>query len=153
MHKQFAVLLILCTVFPVAAAEQDAVLRTEIEGAVDALVLNDRPAFDEHYARVKANPGAANDKVAGVLDDAALVWDALFLSPFFEEGSAAYRQMSAYPGYADAVRRSVLKAGDQRLYPAADSLRFLTRIAAAHLGRSETTPALPRVARARRTKT
>jgi hypothetical protein len=87
-----------------------------------------------------------------VLTDAALVWNALFQSPFFAEGSDVYARVNAYPGYANAVRRSILTVGGQRYYPAADTLRFLTGIAAQRLGRREPSGPLPRVARARRTK-
>jgi len=152
VHKPFAVLLILLMAVCLTAAPADDALRSEAEAATDALLRNDRPAFDEHYARVKANPRAADSSTARVLDDAALVWNALFQSPFFAEGSEVYARVSAYPGYANAVRRGILTVGGQRLYPAADSLHFLAGLAAQRLGRSEAAAALPRVARARRTK-
>lgn len=152
MYKPFAVLLILFTTLSIAAAPADDALRSEAGAAVDALLANDRPGFDEHYARVKANPRAADSNVARVLDDAAAVWNALFQSPFFAEGSEVHARVRTYPGYENAVRRSILTVGGQRHYPAADSLRFLTRLAAERLGRSQTPRALPRVARARRSK-
>jgi hypothetical protein len=152
VQQQFAFLLIFFVAFSIAAAPADDVLRAEMDAALDALARNDRPAFDEHYARVKANPRAANDGAASVLADAALVWDALFQSPFLEESSEAYKRLSTYPGYAAAVRRSTLQVGDQRFYPASDSLRFLTTVAADRLGRPEDSAALPRVARSRKPK-
>lgn len=151
MHKRFAFLLIFIAL-SIAAAPADDVLRTEMDAALDALARNDRPSFDVHYARVKANPRAANDSAASVLADAALVWDALFRSPFFDENSEAYKRLSTYSGYAAAVRRGTLQVGEQRLYPASDSLRFLTTIAADRLGRPEGSAALPPVARARKPK-
>jgi hypothetical protein len=102
----------------------------------DALARNDRVAFDANLPRVRdAGEGAE------IYDHIALLWDAQFVSPFFDPSSEAYRVVSAYPGYEEAVRRHVLvdDAG-RRFYPAAESRAFLTRIAAARFG------ALPRVA-------
>ena len=106
----------------------------------DALERNDRVAFDTYLPRVRDTEGAK------IYTDIAALWDAQFTSPFFDESSEAYRIVSAYPGYAEAVRRNVLvdDAG-RRFYPAAESRAFLTRIAAS---RSGVAP-LPRVAAAR----
>lgn len=102
----------------------------------DALERNDRLAFDANLPRVRdAGEGSK------IYTDIALLWNAQFASPFFDQSSEAYRVVSAYPGYEEAVRRQVLvdDAG-RRFYPAAESRAFLTRIAAARFG------ALPRVA-------
>jgi cell division septation protein DedD len=119
-------------------------LRSELQDAQRALAGNDRPAFDRHLAAARSlldgyPPGgernAASDAVR-VLEDAARVWDAQFVSPFFDEGSDAYARASRYPGYAEAVRRSMLTDDrDRRFYPASESRAFLTRIAGERLSR------------------
>lgn len=136
-------------------------LRSEIESAHGALTHNDRPALDEHLRNARSilagyPPGAertAVEEVVRVLDDAARVWDAQFESPFFDEKSEVYGRLSRYPGYVDAVRRSMFNDdADRRYYPAAESRDFLTRLAADRLTRlgvkTET-----RVARAERVST
>ena len=119
-------------------------LRSELQDAQRALAGNDRPAFDRHLAAARAlldgyPPGGernAATEAVRVLDDAARVWDAQFVSPFFDEGSDAYARASRYPGYADAVRRSMLTDDrDRRFYPASESRAFLTRIAGERLSR------------------
>lgn len=138
-------------------------LREELESAHTALAGNDRPAFDRHLRAVRElvaayPPGAERsraEEVLWALQDAAVLWDTQFESPFFDESSDAYTRASRYAGYADAVRRSVLTDDrDRRFYPAAESRDFVTRVAAERLQRlgirSTATPP-PRVARADRT--
>lgn len=134
-------------------------LRAELGAAHDALVRNDRPAFDEHLANARAilaanyPPGAertAAEDAVRAFDDASRLWDAQFESPFFDEGSDAYTRASRYPGYADAVRRGMFTDDrERRYYPAAESRDFVTAVAGERLARlGITTPT--RVARTER---
>lgn len=141
------------------AAPPSRTLRAELGAAHDALVRNDRPAFDEHLASARAilaanyPPGgertAAEDAVRA-FDDASRLWDAQFESPFFDESSDAYTRASRYPGYADAVRRGMFTDDrERRYYPAAESRDFVTGVAGERLARlGITTPT--RVARTER---
>lgn len=135
-------------------------LREELDAAHRALVRNDRPAFDEHLraARtiVQSYPAGGErsraEEVLWALNDAAVLWDAQFQAPFFDETSDAYARASRYAGYTEAVRRSVLTDDrDRRFYPAAESRDFVTRVAAERLQRLGVRGASsppPRVARA-----
>lgn len=126
------------------AAPPSRSLREELDAAHRALVRNDRPAFDEHLraARtiVQSYPAGGErsraEEVLWALNDAAVLWDAQFQSPFFDETSDAYARASRYAGYAEAMRRSVLTDDrDRRFYPAAESRDFVTRVAAERLQR------------------
>ncbi|HVE72264.1 MAG TPA: hypothetical protein VNI54_12925 [Thermoanaerobaculia bacterium] len=126
------------------AAPPSRTLRRTLEDAHAALARNDRPAFDESLATARAllrdyPPGGertAAEESLRVYEDAALLWDAQFESPFFGETSEAYTRASRYPGYAEAVRRGLLTDdADRRFYPAAESRDFLTRVAAQRLER------------------
>ncbi|HEX8407368.1 MAG TPA: hypothetical protein VF883_00765 [Thermoanaerobaculia bacterium] len=141
------------------AAPPSRTLRAELGAAHDALVRNDRPAFDEHLANAReilaANypPGAertAAEDAVRAFDDASRLWDAQFESPFFDESSDAYARASRYPGYADAVRRGMFTDDrERRYYPAAESRDFVTAVAGERLARlGITTPT--RVARTER---
>jgi hypothetical protein len=119
-------------------------LRGNLEELQRALVRNDRPAFDESLARVRAiidsyprgGERSAAEDVLRVYSDAARLWDAQYTSPFFGAGSPEYDAVSGYPGYAEAVRRATFTdaAGD-RFYPAAESRAFLANVAAQRLQR------------------
>ncbi|HEX7832545.1 MAG TPA: hypothetical protein VF787_23005 [Thermoanaerobaculia bacterium] len=126
------------------AAPPTGDLRTTLRDTQDALRRNDRPAFDAGLARAKAlvasYPAGAERRGAEELvrtyEDAASVWDAQFNAPFFDQSSPVYARLSAYPGWNDAVRRSVLMDDrDRTFYPAGESRTFLTNIAADRLGR------------------
>lgn len=135
------------TIVPVSlppAAPPSRSLREELESAHRALVRNDRPAFDEHLRAARgivATYPAGGEKsraeeVLWALNDAAVLWDAQFASPFFDETSDAYTRASRYAGYADAMRRSVFTdRSDRRFYPAAESRDFVARVAAERLQR------------------
>lgn len=126
------------------AAPPSRSLRSELQAAHRALASNDRPAFDEHLRTGRSILGSyppggertAAEEVLRVLEDASRVWDAQFQSPFFDERSDVYARLNRYPGYSDAVRRSMLTDDeDRRYYPAGESREFLTRIAADRLPR------------------
>lgn len=126
------------------AAPPSRSLREELDAAHRALARNDRPTFDEHLraarAIVQSYPSGGErsraEEVVWALNDAAVLWDAQFQSPFFDETSDAYARASRYAGYTEAVRRSVLTDDrDRRFYPAAESRDFVTRVAAERLQR------------------
>jgi hypothetical protein len=119
-------------------------LREELDAAQRALERNDRPAFDEHLHAARGlvasyPPGGERsraEEVVWALNDAAVLWDAQFESPFFEETSDAYTRANRYAGFSEAVRRGVLTDDhDRRFYPASESREFVTRIAAERLER------------------
>jgi len=119
-------------------------LRGALDAAQSALARNDRPAFDESLAAARTlladYPAGAERRVAEdlvrVYDAASRLWDAQYQSPFFAEGSPEHQLVSGFPGYAEAVRRSIwTDGGGNRFYPAAESRDFLTRIAAERLQR------------------
>lgn len=124
-------------------APPSGTLRGTLDAAQRALVRNDRPAFDEQRAArsiVATYPMGGErsraEEVLWALDDAAVLWDAQFESPFFDETSNAYARASRYAGYTDAVRRGVLTDDrDRRFYPASESRDFVTRVAAERLQR------------------
>ncbi len=127
-------------------------LREELDAAHRALVRNDRPAFDEHLraARsiVETYPAGGErsraEEVVWALNDASVLWDAQFASPFFDETSDAYTRASRYAGYTDAMRRSVLTDDqDRRFYPAAESREFVSRVAAERLERLGVRSSMP----------
>jgi hypothetical protein len=135
------------TIVPVSmppAAPPSRSLREELESAHRALVRNDRPAFDEHLRAARSvvatyptgGEKSRAEEVLWALNDAAVLWDAQFASPFFDETSDAYTRASRYAGYADAMRRSVFTDRSQRrFYPAAESRDFVARVAAERLQR------------------
>jgi hypothetical protein len=136
-------------------------LRRTLEEAHGALARNDRPAFDTALGSAREllgdyPPGAertAAEESLRVYEDAALLWNAQFESPFFAESSEAHARVSRYPGYAEAVRRGMLTDdAERRFYPAAESRDFLTRIAAQRLERLGVR-ATTRLARAERPAT
>lgn len=135
------------TIVPVSmppVAPPSRSLREELESAHRALVRNDRPAFDEHLRAARSvvatypagGERSRAEEVLWALNDAAVLWDAQFASPFFDETSDAYTRASRYAGYADAMRRSVFTDRSQRrFYPAAESRDFVARVAAERLQR------------------
>jgi hypothetical protein len=136
-------------------------LRRTLEDAHAALTRNDRPAFDAALTNARLivrdyPPGAertAAEEAVRAYDDAALLWDAQFASPFFDQNSEAYTRASRYPGYAEAVRRGVFTDDrDRRFYPAAESRTFVTRVASERLERLGIRTSAPptRIARAER---
>jgi hypothetical protein len=137
-------------------------LRGELGGLHTALLENDRISFDAHLAALEsilpAYP-AGGEKTAAenllqVYRDAARIWDAQFVAPFFDAQSPEYAIVSAYPGYEDAVRKGVLLDDrERRFYPATESRAFLARIAAERLpGIGVTAPAPQRRPRVIRTE-
>jgi hypothetical protein len=125
-------------------------LRSQIRAAQAAAEGNDRDAFKEALAAVKATvsaypPGgersAAMD-VIGVYDDLARLWDYQFNTPtgsFFDAtsgGGALLSAMNKYRGYEEFVRRQIIvDANGTRIYPTRETREFLTREAAQRLSR------------------
>lgn len=138
-------------------APPSAGLRTQLRDAQAALTRDDRRAFDTSLGLARetlANypPGGertAAQNIVRIYEDAAVLWDAQFVSPFFGEESAAYRAASGYNGWSEAIRRQVLVDDrDRRFYPARESRQFLASVAATRLERlGVRTPAVatPRV--------
>jgi hypothetical protein len=119
-------------------------LRAELKDAQEALVRNDRAAFDSHLHAAREiaasyPPGAERrgaEEVLDVYDATSRVWNAQFETPFFDQSSDAYLAANAYPGYEDAVRRQVLVDDrDRRFYPAAETRDFLASVAQSRLQR------------------
>jgi hypothetical protein len=117
-------------------------LRVQLREVQSALDRDDRRGFAEALARLRTTladypPGAERTVARNVLDvyeDAAVLWDAQFQSPFFGEESAAYRAASNYPGWAEGVRRNVLVDDrDRRFYPARESRQYLGAVALTRL--------------------
>ena len=143
-------------------------LRVQLHDAQTALEREDRRAFTEALARIHATLAdypaggerTAAQNVLSVYDDVAVLWDAQFQSPFFGEGSAAYRAASSYPGWQEGVRRNVLVDDrDRRFYPARESRQYLAGLASTGLKRlgvatatasATTTSALPSIRPKRR---
>lgn len=118
-----------------------AALRGHLGAAQAALAAGDRTSFRAALAETRAllatyPSGAERDAAADVArmyEDVGRIWDYQFESPtgaFFEESSELYTTASAYPGYAEAVRRQVIQRGGARLYPSAETRAFLARAAA-----------------------
>lgn len=141
------------------AAPPQGELRGALESVQHALVGNNRPAFDEALVRtrliVERYPAGgerrAAEELIRIYEGAGRLWEAQYQSPFFAQESPEYAAVANYPGYQEAVRRSVLtdQAG-RKFYPAAESREFLTRVAGdrlTRLGVRTTTPPA-RVARA-----
>lgn len=108
-----------------------------------AIARDDRRLFDDSLARLRAtlagHPSGAEKNAAlaaaRAYEDVGRLWDAQFESPFFGEDSDAYRAASAYPGWAEAVRRNVLiDDRDRRFYPARESRQYLAGIATRAIG-------------------
>ncbi|HEX6642402.1 MAG TPA: hypothetical protein VF215_14885 [Thermoanaerobaculia bacterium] len=145
MRVEVAELSMPAPVEPVEApAPPSGALRAALQETQIALTRNDRPAFDAARERTKsllANypTGAerrAAEEVVRLHDAAARLWDAQYQSPFFGEDDPLYATVNAWPGYAEAVRRSVLTDDDERrFYPAAESRDFVTRLAGERLQR------------------
>lgn len=119
-------------------------LRTTLRDAQDALRRNDRGDFDATLTRTRTllatyPPGAERrgaEELLRIYEDAALVWDAQFESPFFDASAPLYARLSTYPGWADAVRRNTLMDDhERRFFPAAESRVFLATVAADRLSR------------------
>jgi hypothetical protein len=127
-------------------------LRTALGNVRNALRQNDRPAFDAGLADTRAliasHPEDAERRAAvellRIYDDAAIVWNAQFHSPFFDQTSPLFARMRAYPGWEEAVRRGVL-ADDRGVtfYPAAESRAFLASLASDRLARLGIQPPAP----------
>ncbi|MEA2462817.1 MAG: hypothetical protein QOJ98_564 [Acidobacteriota bacterium] len=125
-----------------APAPPSGSLRAALHATQAALASNDRTAFDESLRAARSllasYPTGAErrtgEELVRIYEGAARLWDAQYQSPFFDEASPEYAVVSAYPGYADAVRRSTLTdPSGQRFYPAAESRDFLGRVAADRL--------------------
>jgi hypothetical protein len=133
-------------------------LRASLRDAQDALRRNDRPLFDTSLTRARRllaawPPGAerrAAEELVRIYDDAANVWNLQFESPFFDETSPVYQRLNGYPGWRDAVRRSMLRDDEEHtFYPAGESRTFLATLAAERLrtlGIRAQAPPPPRVA-------
>ncbi|HYH09450.1 MAG TPA: hypothetical protein VEK11_20555 [Thermoanaerobaculia bacterium] len=126
------------------AAPPQGELRGALESVQNALARNNRPEFDEALVRTRllveryptGGERRAAEELIRIYEGAGRLWEAQYQSPFFGEDSQEYAAVAAYPGYAEAVRRSMLtdRAG-QKFYPAAESREFLTRVAAERLNR------------------
>lgn len=125
-----------------APAPPSGSLRAALHATQTALAQNDRAAFDESLRSARSllatYPTGAErrtgEELVRIYESAARLWDAQYRSPFFDQSSPEYTIVSAYPGYADAVRRSTLTdPSGQRFYPAAESRDFLGRVAADRL--------------------
>ncbi|HYK01697.1 MAG TPA: hypothetical protein VE974_08075 [Thermoanaerobaculia bacterium] len=125
-----------------APAPPSGSLRGALHATQTALAENDRTAFDESLRSTRSllatYPGGAEkrtgEELVRIYEGAARLWDAQYQSPFFDQASPEYQIVSAYPGYAEAVRRSTLTdPSGQRFYPAAESRDFLGRVAADRL--------------------
>ena len=129
---------------PENTAPPSGELRSSLDATQTALARNDRPAFDTSLARARdllagypsgAERRAAEDLVR-IYEASRRLWDAQYASPFFAEASPEYQLVSGFPGYAEAVKRSIWTDADgTRFYPAAESRDFLSRIAAERLQR------------------
>jgi hypothetical protein len=127
-----------------APAPPSGALRTALQETQSALARNDRPAFDAARERTKSllanyptgGERKAAEEVVRLHDAAARLWDAQYQSPFFGQDDPLYATVSAWPGYAESVRRSVLTDdAERRFYPAAESRDFATRMAGERLQR------------------
>ena len=125
-----------------APAPPSGSLRSALHATQTALAENDRATFDESLRAARSllatYPTGAErrtgEELVRIYEGAARLWDAQYQSPFFDQSSPEYAIVSAYPGYADAVRRSTLTdPSGQRFYPAAESRDFLGRVAADRL--------------------
>lgn len=127
-----------------AVAPPSRDLRAALEDVQNALVRNDRPAFDAALARVRGivesypsgGERRAAEETLRIYEGAGRLWESQYQAPFFAQDSPEYTIVNAYPGYAEAVRRSTLtdQAG-RRFYPAAESREFLARVASERLKR------------------
>ena len=125
-----------------AAPPPSGSLRAALADTQSALAANDRTAFDDAFVQARAQTEAhpaggerrAAEELVRIYDGARRLWDAQFQSPFFGEDSAEYAAVSAYPGYAEAMRRNTITdASGRRFYPAVESRAFLAGIAADRL--------------------
>jgi hypothetical protein len=136
-----------------APAPPSGALRAALQETQSALTRNDRPAFDAALSRARSllatYPTGAERRTAENIvrlhDAAGRLWSAQYESPFFGEDDPVYTTVSAWPGYGEAVRRSLLtdRTG-RRFYPAAESRDFATRLAAERLQRLGIHPATSR---------
>lgn len=126
------------------APPPSASLRDAVRGVQEALSRNDRAAFDTELARVRTlvrgYPAGAEKRSAEELltiyNDIERLWNAQYESPFFARNSGEYAIASRYPGWEDAVRRSILTdARGERFYPAGETREFIARAAALRLSR------------------
>jgi hypothetical protein len=132
-----------------AQAPPSGALRSALQETQTALTRNDRPAFDASLARERSlletyPTGAerrAAEEVVRLHEAAARLWDAQYRAPFFAQEDPEYALAGAWPGYAEAVRRSVFTDQDgRRFYPAAESRDFFTRLAGERLQRTSAAP-------------
>jgi hypothetical protein len=85
-----------------AAAPPSRTLRSTLEDAHASLVRNDRAAFATAVSNARSivrdyPPGGertAAEEALRAYEDASLVWDAQFQSPFFDQSSDAYTRAS-----------------------------------------------------------
>jgi hypothetical protein len=139
-----------------APAPPSGALGAALQETQVALTRNDRPAFDAALARAKSllatYPTGAERRTAEDIvrlhEAAGRLWNAQYESPFFGEDDPVYATVRAWPGYGEAVRRSVLtdRTG-RRFYPAAESRDFATRLAGERLQRLGIHPVTTRIAR------
>lgn len=125
-------------------APPSGALRAALQETQIALTRNDRPAFNDALESARSwlamYPTGAERRTAEEIvhlhDAAAKLWDAQYQSPFFGEDDPVLATVSGWPGYAEAVRRSVLTdSKGRRFYPAAESRDFVTRLAGERLQR------------------
>lgn len=146
----------------VVHAPPSSALRAALQETQAALTRNDRPAFDAALARsrslVATYPSGgerrAADEIVRLHEAAARLWDAQYRSPFFAEEDPEYAAVSSWPGYAEAVRRSVYTdERGRRFYPAGESRDFVTRLASERLQRGGISDARPATSTTRSTPT
>lgn len=118
-------------------------LRKQLDAVQNALVRNDRPAFDAALAEAKATTNAhppggerrAAEELIRIYEGAQRLWDAQYRSPFFGEDTPEYAIASGHRGYADAIRNDTFTDDrGTRFYPAAESRAFLADVAASRAG-------------------
>jgi hypothetical protein len=142
------------------AAPPTASVRAQLKDVQNAADRNDRDAFRDALARVKATVGvypaggekAAAGDVIRVYDDLDRIWTWQMDSKtgaFFEAGSIPAQIMRGYPGFEGAIADQILVNANTRFYPTAETREFLVREAAQRLKKLGVTVATraPRPAR------
>ncbi|MFZ2493656.1 MAG: hypothetical protein WA208_19420 [Thermoanaerobaculia bacterium] len=115
--------------------------RLQLVAVQNALVADDRPAFEERLGVLRSSPEAKASGLAQELlplyELALRLWEVQFTTAFFAENSDLHAEVSQVRGFSEALRGSVVTdANGRRYFGAREARQFLARTAGQRLGQA-----------------
>lgn len=124
-----------------AAQSQSGRAHLQLAAVQNALVADDRPAFEERLGVLRSSPEAKasglSQELLPLYELALRLWEVQFTTAFFAEDSDLYAEVSQVRGFAEALTGNVVTDANGRRYFGAHEARlFLARTAGQRLGRA-----------------